>query len=448
MTKDLTKGSVTKTMLLFACPMILGNLLQQCYNITDSLIVGRYIGSGALAAVGSAYTLMTFITSVIIGLCMGSGTVFSVWFGRNEKTQLKNSIAVSFLFIAAVTLIINLVIFAAIDIILDAMNVPSEIYGSMREYVRLIFFGVFSVFLYNFFAFLLRSVGNSAVPLIFLGAAAALNILLDILLVAVFGAGIRGAALATVIAQAVSGIGLGIYVLIKEPELCPKVMGLSICRENVSGVIRHSAAACVQQSVMNFGILMIQGLVNSFGTATMAAFAAAVKIDSFAYMPAQEFSSAFSLFISQNHGSGKRDRVAEGTKKAMMISALFCLGASAVIFVLAPSLMQLFVKGEEAEIIMAGTVYLRTEGSFYIGIGVLFLLYGFYRGIEKPEMSLILTVLSLGTRVLLAYTLSPIPSIGVMGIWWAIPIGWLLADTVGILCMGKFYKQSEIQSIK
>ena len=437
MTKDLTQGNVTKTMLLFAYPMILGNLLQQCYNIAESFIVGKFLGSGALAAVGSAYSLMTFITSVIIGLCMGSGTIFSVWFGRNDKQQLKNNIAVSFLFIAAFTVIINVLIFAAVDPILHILNVPPDIYASMREYVWLIFFGIFFVFLYNYFAFLLRAIGNSVIPLCFLGAAAVINIVLDILFVVTFKQGISGAALATVIAQAVSGIGLGVYVLFKEPELCPKISEVKISRETVLAVIRHSSAACVQQSVMNFGILMIQGLVNSFGTAVMAAFAAAVKIDSFAYMPAQEFGNAFSLFISQNHGSGKQDRVREGMHKAVKISAIFCLIISALIFILAPYLMQIFVKANETEIISIGTGYLRIEGSFYIGIGILFLLYGFYRGIEKPEMSLILTVISLGTRVMLAYVLSPVPAIGVSGIWWAIPIGWFLADLTGILYLRK-----------
>lgn len=222
MTKDLTTGSVTKTMLLFACPMILGNLLQQCYNIADSLIVGKFSGSGALAAVGSAYSLMTFITSVIIGLCMGSGTVFSVCFGKGDKVKLKNSVAASFIFIAAVTVIINIIIFAAVDPILHILNVPDDVYEMMRSYVVIVFGGLIFVFLYNYFAFLLRAIGNSAVPLYFLGAAAVINIALDILLVAVFDMGTGGAAIATVIAQAVSGVGLGAYVLIKEPELLPK----------------------------------------------------------------------------------------------------------------------------------------------------------------------------------------------------------------------------------
>ena len=441
MTKDLTSGSVTKTMLLFALPMILGNLLQQCYNIADSFIVGKFSGSGALAAVGSAYSLMTFITSVIIGLCMGSGTVFSVCFGKGDREKLKNSAAASFIFIAAVTVIINIAVFAFVDPILHILNVPDDVYSMMRSYVVIVFGGLIFVFLYNYFAFLLRAIGNSSVPLYFLGAAAVINIALDILLVANMGT--SGAAIATVIAQAVSGIGLGAYVLIKEPELLPKKNEFCITAALVKEVTRHSFAACIQQSVMNFGILMIQGLVNSFGTAVMAAFAAAVKIDSFAYMPAQEFGNAFSIFISQNHGGGKHDRVKEGMRKAAAVSAAFCLLVSAMIFIFAKYLMQIFIDPSETEIIRTGIGYLRIEGSFYIGIGILFLLYGFYRGIEKPEMSLVLTIISLGTRVLLAYILSPMPAIGVIGIWSAIPIGWFLADFVGIVYIKKALRSAQ-----
>ncbi len=437
MEKDLTKGNITKTMLLFAYPMILGNLLQQCYNIADTLIVGRFIGSDALAAVGSAYSLMTFLTSIIIGLCMGSGTIFSVCFGGNDKVQLRNSIAVSFLFIAAVTVVINGILAVKIDTVLYLLRVPADIYGLMKEYVRIVINGIFFIFLYNYFAFVLRSIGNSVIPLFFLGMSAGLNIVLDILFVVEFEKGIGGAASATVIAQAVSGIGIGIYVCIKERKYLPQRKELAIHRRTVFEVIRHSLAACVQQSVMNFGILMIQGLVNSFGTTVMAAFAAAVKIDSIAYMPAQEFGNAFSLFISQNHGSGRQDRVREGIKKAVKISIAFCLAVSVIIVLFAPYLMRFFVDAGETRIIRTGVNYLRIEGSFYCGIGVLFLLYGYYRGIEKPEMSLILTIISLGTRVLLAYLLSPIAFIGVFGIWWAIPIGWILADITGILYLRK-----------
>ena len=228
---------------------------------------------------------------------------------------------------------------------------------------------------------------------------------MDIVFVVIWEQGIRGAAWATVLSQAGAGIGIGIYVCCKERSFFPKRKELTCNWKTLLQVMRHASAACVQQSVMNFGILMIQGLVNSFGASVMAAFAAAVKIDSFAYMPAQEFSNAFSLFIAQNYGSQKRKRMQEGIRKAGMLSILFCLLVSGIIFGLAPYLMQIFVDGTETEILAIGTQYLRIEGSFYVGIGILFLLYGYYRGVEKPELSLLLTILSLGTRVLLAYLL-------------------------------------------
>ncbi len=435
MKKDLTQGNVTKTMLLFAGPMIVGNLLQQCYNIADTLIVGRCLGPDALAAVGSAYTLMTFLTSIIIGLCMGSGAVFSVYFGKKDILQMKKRMAASFLFIAAVTILVNVLVFVFLDGILRILQVPVEVYDLMRDYIWIIFWGIGFVFLYNYFAYFMRALGNSLIPLYFLGAAAVLNIVLDVAFVVDFQMGVKGAALATVIAQALSGMGIGIYAWCRETEFRPKRAELFIDKEAMWEVVRHSTAACVQQSVMNFGILMIQGLVNSFGAVVMAAFAAAVKIDSFAYMPAQEFGNAFSLFISQNHGGGRTDRVGLGMKKAAVVSISFCLMISAGIFVLAPALMRLFIDAGETAIIQTGAEYLRIEGAFYCGIGLLFLLYGFYRGVERPEMSLVLTVISLGTRVLLAYLFSPISQIGVMGIWWAIPIGWFLADLVGISCI-------------
>lgn len=435
MKKDLTTGNVTGTMLLFAGPMILGNLLQQCYNIADTLIVGRCLGASALAAVGSAYTLMTFLTSIIIGLCMGSGAVYSIYYGKKEVLQMKKSMLTSFLFIGAVTIVLNILVFWGIQGILNILQVPENVYELMYEYVWIIFFGIVFVFIYNYFAFLLRALGNSLVPLCFLGAAAVLNIFLDALFVIKFQMGVEGAAFATVIAQAVSGIGIGLYTWVKEPELRPRKGERLTDRRTVAEVVRNSSAACVQQSVMNFGILMIQGLVNRFGTVVMAAFAAGVKIDSFAYMPAQEFGNAFSLFISQNHGAGKSERIKQGMRRAAIVSMSFCGVISAGIFVLAPALMKIFVDEKEREIIQAGIGYLRIEGSFYCGIGLLFLLYGFYRGIGKPEMSLVLTILSLGTRVVLAYMLSPIPQIGVWGIWWAIPIGWFLADGAGLRYM-------------
>lgn len=431
---DLTQGPVTKTMLRFAFPMICGNLLQQLYNVADTLIVGRYLGANALAAVGSAYTLMTFLTSILLGLCMGSGAVFSMRFGEGNLQKLRTDRFVSFLLIAALTLILNIAAFLCLDKILGALSVPAEVYPVMREYVWVIFWGIIATFLYNYYASLLRAVGNSLVPLVFLGAAAVLNIALDLLFVLRFRWGAAGAAAATVIAQWCSGLGISAYTLLRCPWLRIRRENRKLRKGTVKEITGASILTCLQQSVMNLGILMVQGLVNSFGATVMAAFAAAVKIDSFAYMPVQDFGNAFSTFIAQNYGAKKEDRIRRGIRAAGKTSVTFSLCVSALVVVFAKQLLLIFIRPEETAILEAGVSYLRVVGAFYCGIAGLFLLYGLYRAVGKPGMSLVLTVISLGTRVLLAYTLSAIPAIGVTGIWWAVPIGWFLADAVGILC--------------
>lgn len=431
MENELTRGPVMKTMLRFAVPMILGDLLQQCYNIADTLIVGRFLGADALAAVGSAFSLMTFLTSIILGLAMGSGTVFSIRFGQKDDQGLKEGILASFTLLGIVTVVLNILIFAGIDWIIWFLRTPGELVELMKEYLIVIFTGLIGIFLYNFFASLLRSLGNSVVPLIFLAVSAVLNIILDLWFVAGLGRGVAGAAEATVISQYVSGIGITVYARIRFPGLLRKDKDVQLRFSQIKEITSFSGLTCMQQSIMNLGILAVQGLVNSFGTTIMAAFAAAVKIDAFAYLPVQDFGNAFSIFIAQNYGAGKNDRIRKGIRCAVAASVLFSLAVSFLVFVFAGPLMGLFIDSGEASVIAEGTRYLRIEGSFYALIGLLFLLYGLYRAIGNPGMSVILTVVSLGTRVALAYALSAVPAFGVVGIWWSVPIGWFLADALG-----------------
>ena len=437
MKQDLTTGNITKSMLFFAFPMIAGNMLQQLYNVADTLIVGKFLGSDALAAVGSAYTLMTFLTSILLGLCMGSGAVFSIRFGERNEKILKESIFVSFVLIGTLAVVLNAAVIVWIDPILRLLQVPDEVTGMMREYLVVIFMGIFATFLYNYFASLLRAIGNSVVPLLFLAVSSLLNIGLDLLFVLVFHRGIAGAAEATIISQYVSGIGIVCYTYIRFPQLRIEKQHMHMKKEIFHEISQFSFLTCIQQSVMNFGILMVQGLVNSFGPVVMAAFAAAVKIDSFAYMPVQDFGNAFSTFIAQNYGAKKEDRIRKGIRVAIITAVIFCLIISAGVFIFAKDLMLIFVQPQETEILRVGVQYLRVEGMFYCGIGCLFLLYGLYRAVQKPGMSVVLTIISLGTRVLLAYTLSSIPEIGVLGIWWSVPIGWFLADVTGLVYLWK-----------
>jgi len=430
MNKDLTKGPITKTMMLFVLPMIAGNLLQQCYNITDTLIVGQFLGPDALAAVGTAYTLMTFLTSVLLGLSMGAGALFSIYYGKGDDVRLKSAILHAFGLIFILSLGFNIAAYLSIDKMLSFLNVPIEVYALMREYLWIIFAGISATFLYNFFACLLRAIGNSVAALIFLCFSACVNIGLDLLFVLIFHWGVGGAAAATVLAQFSAGIGITLYTFVNYTELHPSRKDFYWNKRILQEIFNLSILTCVQQSVMNFGILMVQGLVNRFGPVIMAAFAAAVKIDSFAYMPVQDFGNAFSTFAAQNYGAGKFDRIQQGIKKSIQLTLLFCTGVSMAVIFFAKPLLLLFVHPQETAILAVGVQYLRVVGIFYGGIGCLFLLYGLYRALRRPGMSVILTVISLGTRVILAYFLAPLT--GVVGIWAAIPIGWLLADTIGI----------------
>ena len=425
-------------MFFFALPMILGNLLQQFYNIVDSWVVGRYVSSAALGAVGSAFALMTFLTSVLLGLCMGSGVVFSLSFGTRDEARLENGLRASCLLTAAVTALLTAASLLGVDAIVVWMNIPAEITEMTRDYLVLVFWGIPAIALYNFFAAYLKALGNSVVPLVFLGVSTALNIALDLLLVAVYPFGAAGAAAATVIAQYVSGLGIGCYTLLRDKRLRRSLCSFRLRGASLREITSYSLLTCVQQSVMNLGILMVQGLVNSFGTGVMAAFAAGVKIDAFAYMPVQEYGNAFSTFIAQNMGAKQPERIKQGVRCGVLTVVSYCTAVSLILWFLARPLILIFIDPGETAVAAEGVRYLHTVGPFYCGIGCLFLLYGLYRALGRPAVSVVLTVISLGTRVALSYALAPLPEIGVAGIWWSIPIGWALADLTGFLIYLKY----------
>lgn len=433
MKHDLTRGPIPSALIRFSLPMILGNLLQQLYNVADTLIVGKTIGATALAAVGSAYALMVLLTSIIMGLCMGSGVVFAQLFGAKRMEEMRTSIVNALAFILLVSAVINIGSALLLEQFLVWLHIPAQAVEHTRTYLQIIFVGMTFVTVYNFFASVLRSIGNTVIPLLFLAVSAGTNIVLDLVLILVFRMGVAGAAWATVIAQALSAVCITIYFFAVGRACRPHRRNFRYHRELLGLVIGNSVLTSIQQSIMNFGILMVQGLVNSFGFAASAAFAAVVKIDAFAYMPAQDFGNAFATFVAQNHGAKQPERIRQGTRTAIGMSSAFCLISSAVVNLLARPLMLLFVDASEAEIIAIGIQYLRIEGAFYIGIGILFLLYALFRGLGQSQVSIVLTVISLGSRVALAYALSAVPSIGMVGIWWAVPIGWALADITGIL---------------
>ena len=433
---DFTQGNITRSLLTFTIPLMLGNMLQQCYNITDTLIVGRFIGKEALAAVGSAYTLMIFLTSVLLGLSMGSGAFLSIALGKNNIDELKTGNFMSLCIIASFTALMTVLVYVFIDGLLVILQVPLEVKFQLKSYLLIIFIGIPATFIYNYYACTLRAVGNSVTPLVFLAVSALLNIILDVFFVAVFNGGIKGAAFATVVSQYVSALGILIYTVKKVSLLRLTKKYVKFNREYLKSILSLSFLTSLQQSIMNFGILMVQGRVNSFGTEVMAAFAAAVKIDTLSYSPVQDFGNAFSTFVAQNHGAKKTDRIKMGFSTGIIAVLVFCVCVSLLVFVLAGSFMSIFTSDEN--VIKIGISYLRIESPFYCLIGFLFLFYGYFRAVQKPLVSVVLTVASLGSRVLLAYTLSSVSFIGVNGIWLSIPIGWTIADILGLILLRNY----------
>lgn len=441
---DLTTGKIKNKLWAFALPLMFSNLLQQLYNLVDTWVVGRFVGSNALAAVGSAYTLMTFLTSIIIGLCLGASAFFSMAYGQKDIEKLKNAKFLSVSLIAFVSVIIFAVVFWQCYNIISLLQVPKEIAGDERVYLMCVFFGIFATFIYNYYSNFLRAIGNSSAGLVFLAVSVVLNVVLDFYFVAFLKLEIKGTAQATVISQYVSAFCIALYSYLKYPLLRIKRNNIKFDKPVLKNILSLSVFTCLQQSVMNLGILAVSGIVNSFGASVMSAFAVAVKIDTLAYMPVQDFGNAFSTFVAQNYGAGKRKRIKDGIKVSLLNVAIFCVAISVIVCAFAPEFMKIFINSNELEIINIGTRYLRIEGAFYIGIGILFMLYGYFRAVNKPLMSVWLTVISLGLRVLLSAFLSKIASIGVLGIWISIPIGWFVADFVGII----YYLLSEKRRVE
>ena len=387
---DLTQGNITGKLIKFALPLMLGNILQQCYNIADTLIVGRYVGNDALAAVGASYTLMIFLTSIILGLSMGSRAFISMEFGKKDYDRMKNGIVLAFVLIGSITLLITFVFFAEINNIIKFLQIPSEITRLTKQYLIIIGIGIIGTFFYNFFGNGLRAIGNSLMPLIFLGVSAVLNIVLDLIFIVKFNLGVAGAAEATVISQYVSGMGITIYALLKSTHFRIKLKHLKFDINIVKELANLSILTALQQSVMNFGILLVQGLVNSFGTVVMAAFAAAVKIDTLAYSPVQDFGDAVSTFVAQNYGAGKKERIFKSVRICLAMAVAVCGGIVLFLAIFCRPLFSIFTTDQN--VINIGIDMLRFMAPCYTIYVFIEVLSGALRGTGDVLLPTLITL--------------------------------------------------------
>lgn len=427
---DMTKDNPTSVMIKFTLPLMIGNLFQQLYNVVDTIVVGRYLGKNPLAAVGSSFMLMNFFSFIIIGLCMGASIVYSYYFGEKNYGDLKKSIYMSFVSIGIFSLVISIVLYFNTERLLLMINTPSEILAYSKDYLSIIFGGLVFVFFFNIGSGILRSIGNSRTPLVFLVLSAIINIVLDLVFVIKFNMNVEGVAYATVIAQGVSSVLCIMYALLKVPIIRMTKDDMVFERKILNKIAAYSIMTSLQQSIMTFGMLCVQGIVNTFGPDTIAAFSSGGKIDSIAYLPAQDFGNGFATYVAQNKGAKKDERIRQGVKSVVKCIAAFCLVMSLLVYTNSFRLMTIFIDPAEVEVINIGMEYLKVVAPFYLLIGFLFMFYGYFRGMGELHISLILTIGSLGTRVLIAYLLSKLW--GRLGIWMAIPIGWALADLMGV----------------
>jgi putative MATE family efflux protein len=428
--KDMTKGPEFRQILLFTVPMLIGAVFQQMYNMVDSIVVGRYVGPNALAAVGTSFPVIFLLVSMVVGLTVGSGVVISQYYGAKQHEKLRRSVSTALIFQMGAGLLVSGVGILLARPLLVLLNTPPEILGSAVSYMHIYLGGMIFSFVYNSLAGFLRALGDSRTPLYFLMISTVSNIILNIYFVAVRGWGVKGVAWATVISVALASVLLTVYVYRRVPLLAigrgEWVFDLSIFRQ----VLRIGIPSAVQQSVASMGFMAVQSLINSFGGATMAANTAAARLDSFALMPIMNLGMALSTFAGQNIGAGQIERVKRGLKATWVMVATCAVSMSLLVYIFGPQLLQMFVKAEEVEVISRGMEYLKIVSVFYLLFGTMNIFNSVLRGAGDNMVPMYTIIVDLGVRVAVAYWLTSIPAISYRGVWWAIPAGWGVACVI------------------
>lgn len=449
MVKDLTKGSPLRILFFFALPMLIGNIFQQFYNIVDSVIVGNFVGSDALAAVGAAFPIVFLSISVAQGLSMGASVVVSQQFGARRIREMKTTIStavISMLVLAALVMAVGAV---AARPLLVLLKTPENIIGDSGAYLRIYFFGAVFLFMYNIFNATYTALGDSRSPLVFLMLATVINVILDYSFVVYLHMGVPGVAWATLIAQGVSAILAGVFLLRKLMRLENDEEGPHIWFDRISlqRIARIGVPSMVQQSIVSVSMMAMQGLVNTYGSDFIAGYTAATKIDTIAMMPMMNFSNALSSYTAQNVGAGKLKRVRKGYQATILMTLCFCVVITLAIYLFGPSLIGIFMdSNQSAAVIDYGVSYMKVVSIFYLLMGVMFASNGVLRGSGDMSAFLISSMSNLGARVICAYVLNAL--IGNSAIWWSIPIGWLIGSViaVGRFLSGKWKGKGVVQT--
>ena len=419
--KDLTTGNTAKVIVLFALPMLAGNIFQQLYNVVDSIIVGNYLGKEALSAVGASFPVMFALISLVIGIATGSTTVISQYFGAKDYEKVKIAIDTMYVVIFLAAILITFIGIYFTEAIFRLIDLPEDIIPEATKYLQIILGGSLLMFGVNATNGILRGLGDSKTPLYFLIFSTLLNIVLDILFVVIFKFGIEGVAYATILASGVTFVLAMIYLNRYHELIHFSLANFRFDKEIFLKSVKIGLPTGLQQMVVAIGMSAIYRIVNQFDTDVIAAYSVAGRIDSFAIMPAMNFAMALTTFTGQNIGAGKLQRVKEGLKATILLTAGISLFFSFVAVFWGENLMAMFTP--DVNVQMIGYRYLIIVASFYIVFSTMFSFTAVFRGAGDTLVPMFITLFALWfIRIPVSWYLSKI--MGETGIWWGIPIAW------------------------
>lgn len=432
LTNDLTIGKEGSIILRFAIPMLMANVFQQLYNIVDSIIIGRFLGNEALAAVGASFPLIFTLVSLIIGFTTGAAIIIAQYYGARNIEQVKRTIDTMYITLGVASVFLMLIGFVASPYIFRLIGLPEDVISNAVTYFRVTTLGFLFFFGFQGIVSALRGVGDSRTPLYFLIGSTILNVALDLIFVVVFGFGIAGVAFATIIAQALAFVCLVVY-LNKNNKLMQFNFKMRFDKTVFVKSLKIGIPTGLQQTFVAVGMLALYKVVNMFGTTVIAAYAIAMRIDSFASMPAMNFSAALSSFVGQNIGAQKLDRIKRGLNATLKISISIAILMAVLSYCFATPIMRLFTIDEA--VIEVGKQYLYFVSAFYVSFSIMFIFQGLLRGAGVTVVPMFISLLTLWViRIPISYILSQ--RFGHEGIWWSIPITW----TIGAILSFLYYK--------
>ena len=420
--RKMTEGSIARHLLAYALPLILGNFFQLTYNAVDSILIGKFAGEGALAAVSAANPVMTIVILGVSGVSIGASVLMSRFYGAGDEDALRREVATTILFGAAASLLVFAVGLALSPYLLALMSVPPEILSQANTYLRIIFVGFLFTFQYNILAAALRSVGDSRTPVIFLAAASVLNGLLDVLFVALLHWGVAGAGLATVIAEGVSALLCAVYMRRHVPLLRLELREMRVDRALLSQTVASGSITALQQACQPVGKLLIQRAINAQGISMIAAFNAVSRVDDFACIPEQSISSGMMTCVAQNRGAGQRERVRRTLRTGMTLELFYGVLICAATLLCRTPVMRLFAAQDSERMVQMGVDYLTWMAFFYLLPGMTNGIQGYFRGMGEMKTTLVATAIQISVRTLVVYLL--VPAVGLTAAAWACAIGW------------------------